>query len=365
MSVSDRSVDRKETVVTPLVSILTPTYNQERFIGPCIESVLQQRFPNWEQIIIDDGSKDRTLDVIRGYPDNRIHCIRNPHRGVEGLAHTYNEALAKSKGKLIAILEGDDLWPADKLSILVSVFSNPNIVLAYGCVRDCSPDGMPSRRLSTFMRRRQKLPNNILFNVPPGSIGIYMTRADAFDLIPESTVIIRRAALEQIGGFQYVPGLCVTSYPTFLRLSLLGEFYFTSQVMGFRRRHSLSASIRNAPAIVAGAERYAREFLQQLPETLSDSEVASIEESWRQIGYSRQFTAGRVSLIEKRWKEARAHFSQALSPRLPRIFLASLAGWVLARLHCDLESTLGLFGKARLTSDTSPGRSPDRTRFDR
>jgi len=115
----------------PLVSILTPTYNHEQFIGSCIESVLRQTYTNWEQLIVDDSSSDRTMEAVQQYSDPRILSWVNTHRGIEGLAHTYNDALTKSKGELIAILEGDDLWPTDKLSFLVPVFSNPNVILAY------------------------------------------------------------------------------------------------------------------------------------------------------------------------------------------------------------------------------------------
>src|SRR5436190_82102 len=95
----------------PLVSIITPTYNHERFIGPCIESLLAQTYENWEQIIIDDGSTDHTADVVRRYSDPRIKYIYQQHRGVESLAHTYNRALKTSHGRLVAILEGDDACP--------------------------------------------------------------------------------------------------------------------------------------------------------------------------------------------------------------------------------------------------------------
>ena len=339
----------KVPTAAPLVSILTPTYNHEKFVGCCIESVLQQTYSNWEQIIIDDGSTDGTIDVVTRYPDQRIILATRPHRGIEGLAHTYNEALAKSKGDLIAILEGDDLWPTDKLSVMAPVFSDPAIILAYGSVKDCSVEGAVNRRPNAYTRRHQKLPTNILRNVPRGSTGLYMARADAISLIPESTVIIRRSALEQIGGFQYIPGLCVASYPTFLRLSLAGEFYHTSQVMGFRRRHSRSASIQYSSEILAGVESYAREFIRQAE--VGEAEAIQIEKSWQQIRHSTQFTAGRVSLVERRWKDARAHFLQALSPRMPRIFLASLAGWMLAGVHWDLEKAMGWLGKAQLSSD--------------
>ena len=60
---------------TPLVSIITPTYNHEKFIAQCIESVLAQTYTAWEQIIIDDGSSDATKDIISKYNDKRIKYI--------------------------------------------------------------------------------------------------------------------------------------------------------------------------------------------------------------------------------------------------------------------------------------------------
>ena len=72
----------------PFVTALIDTYNHERFIGPCIESLLAQTYNNWEQIIVDDGSTDRTAEIVRLYPDSRITYIHQPNLGVEALAHT-------------------------------------------------------------------------------------------------------------------------------------------------------------------------------------------------------------------------------------------------------------------------------------
>ena len=66
----------------PLVSIITPTYNHEKFIGQCIESVLSQTFSTWEQIIIDDGSTDGTLETIARYKDKRIRYIWQENMGI-------------------------------------------------------------------------------------------------------------------------------------------------------------------------------------------------------------------------------------------------------------------------------------------
>ncbi len=59
----------------PLVSIITPTYNHENFISECLESVLAQSYANWEQIVIDDGSTDRTAKIVSQFKDDRIKYI--------------------------------------------------------------------------------------------------------------------------------------------------------------------------------------------------------------------------------------------------------------------------------------------------
>src|SRR5215472_14297167 len=125
----------------PLVSIITPAFNHERFIGPCIESVLGQTYQSWEQIIIDDGSTDRTAEIVRSYSDRRIKYFHQDNKGIGALAETYNCALQLSKGALIAILEGDDLWPTEKLSELVPSFRDSSIILAFGEDRDIDVDG--------------------------------------------------------------------------------------------------------------------------------------------------------------------------------------------------------------------------------
>ena len=64
----------------PLVSVITPTYNNARFIGRTIDSLLAQTYPKWEMIVVDDGSTDNTADVVQRYPDPRITYLRQPRR---------------------------------------------------------------------------------------------------------------------------------------------------------------------------------------------------------------------------------------------------------------------------------------------
>ena len=333
---------------SPLISIITPTFNHERYIGSCVESVLQQSFQNWEQIIIDDGSTDSTGNVIRRYADARIRYIYQDNRGIEALPHTYNRALGACRGEFVAILEGDDVWPADKLARLITAFDDARVVLAYGAVGELSADGAWGGHLTRSVRRFRKLPQSLLTNSPVGSATVFMLTRN--DLVPPSTAIIRRSALDMIGGFQYVAGLCVTDFPTFLRLSLEGTFVYTPEIMGFRRRHVRSVTLNNSERISEAAHQHGLDFVRQHHLQLGEKDYNAIARSWRLTKSSNAFAEGRFRLVQGDWKEARKYFVQSADPTQPRVFLASSLGWIVSWLHCNLEWAIRFAGRAAISA---------------
>lgn len=90
-----------------------PSYNTASYIGRSIQSVLDQTYPNWELIIVDDCSTDNTLEVIRSFQDDRIRLFQNPENS--GAAVSRNRALREAKGRYIAFLDSDDIWYPQKL----------------------------------------------------------------------------------------------------------------------------------------------------------------------------------------------------------------------------------------------------------
>jgi teichuronic acid biosynthesis glycosyltransferase TuaG len=101
----------------PLVSIITPAYNAERFIEKTIQSVLKQDYTNWEHlIVVDHNSKDSTLKIVQSFSaqDSRIKCITSPT--ALGASANRNLALDICKGEYVAFIDADDLWTAEKLS---------------------------------------------------------------------------------------------------------------------------------------------------------------------------------------------------------------------------------------------------------
>jgi glycosyltransferase involved in cell wall biosynthesis len=101
----------------PKISIVTPTYNQGRFIEECIRSVLLQGYPDLEYIIIDGGSKDKTIDIIKKYEPWLTYWESEPDRGQ---SHAINKGLEKSTGRLFNWHNSDDVLAPDSLSTMAS-----------------------------------------------------------------------------------------------------------------------------------------------------------------------------------------------------------------------------------------------------
>ena len=117
--------------MTALVSIITPCYNAEAFIAQTIKSVQEQTYKNWELIIVDDYSADKSYSIAEQYAkeDSRIICIKNPKN--LGVAQTRNRAIESAKGEYIAFLDADDIWLPNKLQNQVTLMQKENISLCY------------------------------------------------------------------------------------------------------------------------------------------------------------------------------------------------------------------------------------------
>lgn len=112
-----------------LISVVIPVYNGEKTIKDTIKSVLDQTFKDFELIVINDGSKDSTLEIISGIQDPRIKVFSYPNAG---LSATRNRGIAQASGKYISFIDADDLWTPDKLQFqLKALEENPQAVLAY------------------------------------------------------------------------------------------------------------------------------------------------------------------------------------------------------------------------------------------
>jgi len=116
---------------TPLVSVIMPAYNMERFITPAIRSVQQQTMEDWELLVIDDGSQDRTCQIVEelAAQDSRIRFLRNEVN--MGVAKTRNRGFDLCRGEYVALLDSDDVWMPRKLESQLQVARDTGADIVY------------------------------------------------------------------------------------------------------------------------------------------------------------------------------------------------------------------------------------------
>lgn len=128
----------------PLVSVIVPCYNMERFISDTIDSVVRQTYPHWELLIVDDASTDGTVGVVQKHcaQDNRIQLVVKPQHS--GIADTRNQCLKMAKGRFLAFLDADDLWHPEKLEQQLQFMTERNVGFSYSSYDCVDEDGNPT-----------------------------------------------------------------------------------------------------------------------------------------------------------------------------------------------------------------------------
>jgi glycosyltransferase involved in cell wall biosynthesis len=118
--------------VDPLVSVIIPVFNGERFLREAVESVLAQQYSSLEIIVVDDGSTDGTANVARSLPET----VRYFYQTNQGPAAARNRGIEQAQGSLIAFADADDLWPADKLELqLPYLIKEPAVDIVLGRIQ--------------------------------------------------------------------------------------------------------------------------------------------------------------------------------------------------------------------------------------
>jgi glycosyltransferase involved in cell wall biosynthesis len=312
----------------PLVSVITTVHNLERYVERCITSVQAQSYTHWEQIIVDDGSTDGTADRIARFADPRIRYIRLPHRGVGALAESYNTALGVATGELVAILEGDDYWPPEKLARQVPAFDDPEVQLAWG----------RAVVVDTTDRALWKWPATRLQGGEISLRELFQRLTCANVLTPTVTVIVRRTALDAVGGFHQPRGVLFVDLPTWLMISasVPGKARMVKALLGYYRMHDAQMSTQYY-------HEYQTSQSAVVDAILSQCDSGALERlGWndRQRQYSHassELAAGLASLRLGNRRDARASLRSALlRTGSSRAKLRAILGLISTFLPYDL-----------------------------
>lgn len=226
----------------PLVSIITPFLNVERFIAESIESVLAQTYDAWELLLIDDGSTDGSTGIARDYaaryPD-RIRYLEHPDHRNHGASASRNLGLAQANGRYLAMLDADDIWLPHKLEQQVALLAEyPQADLLYGYTEYWySWTGTQEDRAKDYVRGFG-VPTDRLY--PPASLYTrFFLRADITTPCTCS-LLIRRELIERVGGFEDQFHDMYDDQAFYAKLFLSGQAYVSSAIWDRYRQHPAS-----------------------------------------------------------------------------------------------------------------------------
>ena len=226
------------------VSVIIPTYNHRDFVVSAIQSVFAQSFTDHEIIVVDDGSPDDTAQLLEPLASaGQIRLIRQAN---QGQAAARNRGVAESSGELIAFLDDDDLWLADKLAWQVTALRTQDWIAVGGSCQYLSDQPSPP------------LPGNARVRL--------LSLAELFKGSPfhsPGQLVVRRTALQAVGGFD--PDIWgVDDLDLYMRLAGLGKFAAVDRPSLLYRRHPGNASLATDRMFTNGL-RVLRKNLALLP----------------------------------------------------------------------------------------------------
>lgn len=207
------------------VSVIIPAYNCEHYIKDTVESVLSQTYEDIELIIIDDGSTDRTREIVKRFGSKVEYVYQDKNVGPSA---TRNRGIEQAKGKYIAFLDHDDVWMPNKIEEQIKLLeNNKDIALVYS--NGCSINSSGVQVSST------------LFDIAKPHRGFAFEELILDNFIPTSSVIVRKQILNEVGGFNE-RFLISQDFDLYLRIAEDHEIDFVDALLFKRRIYPDSAS---------------------------------------------------------------------------------------------------------------------------
>jgi len=227
--------------LSPLISIITPVYNHEKFIRDTIESVINQTYQNWEMLVVDDCSVDRSWEIIQEYAkkDNRIKAFRNETN--KGLVLNWEFLINKSSGDYIAFLEGDDVFNKKNLEEKIKIFEKyQGVGMVYCNLNMINEEGKII--INNFYKKlKTKTYKNI--EIKPEKY-LY---AETIPVATYSQIMIKRSVLT-ISGYPQSLDLnekvfLPSDWDFNFRVSTKNKVYFVDDILLRYRKHSNNCSL--------------------------------------------------------------------------------------------------------------------------
>lgn len=237
----------------PAVTVLMPVHNGERYLKEAIESILAQSFADFEFLIIDDGSTDRSRQIVESFSDPRIVLVANAEN--RGTVHVLNQGIALAKGRYIARMDADDISLPERLERQVRFMDEHPEVGVSGTGMRLIKNGK-LKNIRTHAPSDQELKIQLLFS----------------PCFFHPTVIIRT---ELAKAHPYPDNLIYTQdYNYWTQLAPLASFANLDEVLLHFREHEGQISTRKADIQVSNARALRTEYLKQLAGVVSPEKLA-------------------------------------------------------------------------------------------
>jgi len=196
----------------PQISVVIPVYNKEKYLSNTIQSVLNQTFADFELILIDDGSTDKSPEIIKTFTDSRIRYYRQENKGV---AIARNKGASLAQTLLIAFLDADDLWLPNHLQEIISLYQNFPDVGFYGTAYRIKYG--PHLQDVVYPFPEKQVTIDKFYRIDKGRALFFM-----------SNFAIQKDIFEKTGGF--TPGIHAEDTEYFIRLSLQYPMAYSQEI---------------------------------------------------------------------------------------------------------------------------------------
>lgn len=292
------------------ISVIMSVFNCEILVSEAVESVINQSFKDYDLIIVDDGSYDHTLDVIKKYAtkDRRIKILRKENTG---LTDSLNVAMSHATGEWIARLDADDIAMPDRfLNQIDYIKKNPNVALLGGGCLEIDETGRPIKQ-HIYSETHEEL----LSKMETGKI---------FSFFPHSSVLFNRALVNELGGYnkRYLRS---QDSDLWLRISEAARIASLQKPLVKLRRHSgmLSNPNKNRLQAVMGMTSIACHFRRKW-NCLDPSQVGSYEQ-WKHFLFWVEDSLEKYDLfrrMQEEWNFKEKWFARENKSRARKISLA-------------------------------------------
>ncbi|WP_101689598.1 glycosyltransferase family 2 protein [Dysgonomonas massiliensis] len=265
----------------PKVSILMPVYNAEKYLIEAVDSILNQTFRDWELIIINDGSTDRSRELLSQIADNRVIIVDNEKN--LGLIDTLNKGINLSKGEYIARMDADDISTSERIEKQVQFMdSHPHHIMCGTNALVIDNSGKVTGKIRN-LTDNQFLQINLLFSNP---------------FIHPSMMIRRDILRSNLYDKQYKH---IEDYELWCRIALLGEVANLQDDLLLYRWHNSNISVINAETQIRSKKEINKRQLERFGVTPDDSELYAhnITFNLYHLGTKQEISVDKVNDVEK------------------------------------------------------------------